>query len=66
MSNKHNKATSRELLDIIVNDIKEVDLTSYLAIYRIGDLANRLISVIDIVGKEIFTPTSEELSNEIQ
>ena len=63
MNNKHNKATSKELLDIIVNDIGELDLTNYLAIYRIGDLANRLIGAIDVVGKEIFAPASEELSN---
>jgi len=48
------KLTSRELLEIIASDIAEVDLTHYTAIYRIGDLANRLINVIEIVGKEIF------------
>lgn len=53
------KLTSKELLEIISHDINEIDLTDYTAIYRIGDLANRLISVIDVVGKEIFNDTKE-------
>ena len=48
------KLTSKELLEIIASDIAEIDLTHYTAIYRIGNLANRLISVIDVVGIEIF------------
>ena len=52
-------ATSKELLEVIAHDINEIDLNHYTAIYRIGDLANRLISVIDVVGKEIFNDTEE-------
>jgi hypothetical protein len=47
-------ATSKELLEIIAHDIKEIDLNHYTAIYRIGDLANRLINVINVVGNELF------------
>jgi hypothetical protein len=48
------KQNSKELLEIIAHDINEIDLTHYTAIYRIGDLANRLINVINVVGNEIF------------
>jgi len=48
------KLTSKELLEIIAHDINEIDLKHYSAIYRIGDLANRLINVIEVVGNEIF------------
>ena len=48
------KQTAKELLEIIANDIEQIDLTHYTAIYRIGDLANRLIGVINVVGDEIF------------
>ena len=52
------KLTSKELLEIIAHDIGQIDLDDYSAIYRIGDLANRLISVIDVVGNEIFNNTA--------
>jgi len=48
------KQTSKELLEIIASDINEIDLEHYTAIYAIGDLANRLISVINVVGSELF------------
>lgn len=48
------KLNSKELLEIIAHDINEIDLEHYSAIYRIGDLANRLINVIQVVGNEIF------------
>ncbi len=52
-------ATSKELLEVIAHDINEIDLNHYTAIYRIGDLANRLISVINVVGNEIFNDERE-------
>jgi hypothetical protein len=54
------KLTSKELLEIIAHDINEIDLEHYTAIYAIGDLANRLIRVIEVVGNEIF---NEEENN---
>ena len=48
------KQTAKELLEIIAHDINEIDLTHYTAIYQIGNLANRLIKVIDVVGNELF------------
>lgn len=53
------KQTSKEMLEIIAHDINEIDLNHYTAIYRIGDLANRLIGVINVVGNEIFNDTEE-------
>lgn len=55
------KLTSKELLEIIASDIKEIDLEHYTAIYAIGDLANRLIGVIDVVGNEIFPKSDSEV-----
>jgi hypothetical protein len=48
------KQTARELLDVIVNDIQQIDLEHYQAIYALGDIANRVARVIDVAGKEIF------------
>ena len=54
------KQTAKDLLEVIASDINEIDLSHYTAIYRIGDLANRLIGVINVVGNEIFNDTKEE------
>lgn len=48
------KQTSKELIDAIANDLLSMELNDYHAIYTIGNLANRLIAVIDTVGNEIF------------
>jgi hypothetical protein len=53
------KQTAKELLEIIAHDINEIDLNHYTAIYHIGDLANRLIGVINVVGNEIFNDKKE-------
>jgi hypothetical protein len=52
--------TSKERLEIIAHNIKEIDLSNYTAIYAIGNLANELISVIEIVGKELFPDSAKE------
>jgi hypothetical protein len=48
------KQTAKELLDIAANDIKEIDLSNYLAMYRINDVANQLINASALLGKELF------------
>lgn len=46
--------TTKEMLEIAVNDIKELDLTHYTAMYRINDIANLLINASAQLGKELF------------
>lgn len=53
--------TSKELLELIASDIKEINLEHYTAIYEIGDLANRLIGVINVVGNELFPKSNSEV-----
>lgn len=52
--------SAKERLEIIASDILNIDLEHYSAIYEIGSLANRLISVIEIVGNEIFPESAKE------
>lgn len=49
------KQTAKELLEIAANDIKEIDLSNYLAMYRINDIANQLIRASALLGEELFT-----------
>jgi hypothetical protein len=53
------KQTARELLDIAANDIKEIDLSNYLAMYRINDIANQLIKASALLGEELFNDKKE-------
>ena len=53
------KQTAKELLEIAANDIKEIDLSNYLAMYRINDIANQLINASALLGKELFAPKCE-------
>lgn len=56
------KQTAKELLEIAANDIKEIDLSNYLAMYRINDIANQLIKASALLGEELFT-TNEKVAN---
>lgn len=49
--------TAKELLDIAANDIKELDLTNYNAMYRINAIANQLLNASALLGKELFNET---------
>lgn len=48
------KQTARELLEVAVNDLQEIDLTNYLGMYRINDIANLLIKASALLGEELF------------
>ncbi len=54
------KQTAKELLEIAANDIKEIDLSNYLAMYRINDIANQLIRASALLGEELFAPKCED------
>ena len=46
--------STKEMLEIAVNDIQQIDLTHYTAMYRINDIANLLINASAQLGKELF------------
>lgn len=54
------KQTAKELLEIAANDIQEIDLSNYLAMYRINDIANQLIKASALLGEELFAPKCED------
>ena len=43
------------MLEIAAHDIGQIDLSNYLAMYRINDIANRLISASALLGEELFS-----------
>lgn len=51
---------AKELLEIAANDIKEIDLSNYLAMYRINDIANQLIRASALLGEELFAPKCDD------
>lgn len=53
--------SSKELLEIIASDINQIDLTHYTAINALSDIANSVIRVIDVLGKELFTTEEENI-----
>ena len=56
---KVTKQTARELLDIAANDIKEIDLSNYLGMYQINNIANQLIRASALLGEELFNDKKE-------
>lgn len=46
--------TAKELLAAIASDIESLDLADYSAIFQLGNIANRVIGCIDVVGNEIY------------
>lgn len=55
------KQTAKELLEVAVNDLQQIDLTNYLGMYRINDVANLLIRASAILGEELFGEREAEL-----
>jgi hypothetical protein len=53
--------TAKEMLEIAAHDIGQIDLSNYLAMYRINDIANQLIRASALLGEELFGNESEAI-----
>ena len=53
--------TAKEMLEIAANDILEIDLSNYLAMYRINAIANQLLQASALLGEELFADKEGEL-----